>query len=600
MKRLLALVLAFFLLFGFLFSVAAEEDRFDRSYTRFNDYADAVSEEEASLLNAKVRAKLDEIQMDFPICVFLKRNSETTLSEFGDDFYARNHFGCGEDKSGILLVLDLQNAKFNILYYGEADTLIGDDMRETLSDSFIADCRDDDLSYYQLFDRYYDNVFQMVEEARTHPTTTRFAAQDTQTTPMPDWYPENTDGFEDFHGEDLPTVVDDAHIFTEEQMQTLSDKIRSVNERLGIGYVAFTSDDNHGLMPEEYSSDFLHFNGYGVGDGYGAVVFYLSLDPSDRCWLTTSINSYEPLFNADVTYEIDEMVDSSIRGGEYYEAFLMHADYVESLFSNFSEDLPSWYPEGTRTYDLDRSDREFAAKIVKDAPRIVDNAGALSPTQLQDYSDALKTLTGQYALDIVIFTDASCRAPKGEQYADDFYYYNGYAADGILFYMVNTTDTPSYGILFYGKGEQYLNLNLIGRVQSLIQNKKTDRAIEKYMKLINFVLRHQRLPLHPAAGVFCLIVGVVVGLIVASLVLDQMKRKMVITRQISARSYLVDGSFRLFGKSHDFLYSDVTRTAKPKETSSSGSSSSGSSRGGSTHTSGHSAGGSYSSGGRRF
>lgn len=599
MKRFCSLFFAVLFFCCLWLPAAAEEaqdDPFDRSFTRFNDFAGAVSEDEEAQLNAKVREMIGEIRMDLPVCVFYTRQSETTLTEFAADFYERNKFGCGADKSGILLVLDTKNAKFNIFYYGEADTLISEDARQALSDAFKANCRNDELTYYDAFDRYYDDVFRMVEDARLHPTTAA-GTQSGADGALPDWYPEDFADFQDFHGEDLPPVVDDAHIFTSEQMQTLSDKIREMNARLGIGYAAYTTNDNYGFEPEHLSSDFLHFNGYGVGDGYGAVVFFLTLDPDDRCWLTTSINTYESLFTYDVTYEIDEMVDSSIRGGEYYEAFLMHADYVDKLFSNMSEDLPDWYPEGTRTYELDRESRIYANGVRFDAPRITDNAGFLSDAQMQTCTDALRALSEQYGLDLVIFTDTAVRAQWKGDYADDFYYYNGYGANGICFYLFQT-DSYQYGIMFYGKGMKFTDLNISQRLSGAIGKDAPDSAIERYIELLTFALGHGRLPIQPATMVFCLIVGLVGGLIAAALIVDKMKDKMRITQKVSAGVYLVDGSFRLFSKNHQFLYSTVTKTAKPKESAS--SSSSGGSRGSSSYSSGRSSGGSYSSGGRRF
>ena len=161
---------------------------------------------------------------------------------------------------------------------------------------------------------------------------------------MPYWYPLDWSGFTDFHGENLPHVVDDADVLTDEEERLLDEKISSIVDEYGIGYVAFTDDDNHGLSPEEYSSDFLHFNGYGVGSGYGAVVFYISFEPGNRCWRTTSINSYERIFNADITYEIDETVDNAIRvKNDYFEGFMLHAEYVENLFKEISR-TDNWTP----------------------------------------------------------------------------------------------------------------------------------------------------------------------------------------------------------------------------------------------------------------
>ena len=602
MKRFCSLFLAALLLCCLWLPVLAEEadDAFDRSIRRFNDFSETVSEDEEAQLNAKVRDKISELRMDLPVCVFYTRKSETTLSEFAADYYERNKYGCGEDKSGVLLVVDTKNAKFDIYYYGEADTLIGARAREKLSDTFKAACHDGDLTWYDAFDRYYDAVFAMVEDARQHPDGTT-APQTRTDGEMPDWYPQNTQGFTDFHGENLAPVVDDAHLFTAEQFRTLSDRISAMNARLGIGYAAFTSNDNYGLTPEEYSSDFLHFNGYGVGDGYGAVVFYLSLDPDDRCWLTTSINTYEPLFNADVTYAIDEMVDSSIRSGEYYEAFVMHADYVEKLFSDMSENLPAWYPEGVRTYEIDRSDRSYGASADAIVPRsvVADNAAFLSETQEQTASDALRALSEQYGLDLVIFTDTAVRAPEKEQYADDFYYYNGCGADGICLYLFDDGGSRRYGTLYYGSGTQYEKLNITQKLSDAIREDAPDQAIEQYIGLLTFMLKHNRLPMSKALAGFCLVIGLVAGLIVAAVVVGKLKGAMAVSQTVGAYTYLVDGTFRLISKRQQFLYADVSRKAKPKPSESS-SGSSGSSRGGSSFTSGHSAGGSYSSGGRRF
>lgn len=600
MQRIGSFAFAVLLFFCLWLPAAAEgDDPFDRSYQRFNDFCETVTAEQEKQLNDKVRAKIGELMMDLPVCVFYTRKSETTLSEFAADYYERNRYGCGADKSGILLVVDTKNAKFDIFCYGEAETLIGADARQKLSDTFKTDCRNEDLTWYDAFDRYYDAAFAMVADARLHPTTSAPTEPQTRADgEMPDWYPENTEGFTDFHGEDLPPVVDDAHIFTEEQFRTLSEKIRTMNARLGIGYAAFTSNFNYGLSPEEYSSDFLHFNGYGVGDGYGAVVFYLSLDPDDRCWLTTSINSYESLFTYDVTYEIDEMVDSSIRGGAYYEAFLMHADYVEKLFAGMSENLPAWYPEGTKTYELDRDARTFASAVRLDAPRIVDNAGFLTDAQMKTCSQTLQALSKQYGIDLVIFTDSTVRAPYTSDYADDFYYYNGYGKDGICLYLFEKNGLK-LDALYYGACAKYEKLNIDSELRGKASDGAPDEAIMKYAELLPFMLEHGRLPMHAGTAMFCLVVGVVAGLIAAAVVVDRLKSTMKIKQSVSANSYLVDNSFHLLGKNRHYLYSSVTKTAKPKDTGSS-SGSSGGSRGGSSYSSGRSSGGSYSSGGRRF
>lgn len=151
-------------------------------------------------------------------------------------------------------------------------------------------------------------------------------------TTMDYWYPENQTDFTDFHGKNLPRVVDNAEILSDEQEAALSAKVQKIVDTYNIGYVIFTDTDNHGLSRAYYSSDFLHYNGYGVGKNYDAVVFYLSLEEGNRGWCTTSIGDCQKIFTADVTNEIDDLInDDIVYNGDYYSAIEKHIDYVDNL-----------------------------------------------------------------------------------------------------------------------------------------------------------------------------------------------------------------------------------------------------------------------------
>ena len=76
-----------------------------------------------------------------------------------------------------------------------------------------------------------------------------------------------------------------------------------------------------------------------------------------------------------------------------------------------------------------------------------------------------------------------------------------------------------------------------------------------------------------------LVFSLIIGLIVAFIATGVMKGKLkTVRRKASASDYLKPGSLQLNGQSDVFLYSNVVRTAKPKDTGSSGG-------GSSTHTS---------------
>ena len=416
-------------------------------------------------------------------------------------------------------------------------------------------------------------------------------------TDMPYWYPEDTYGFTDFHSENLRRVVDDADILTDEQEANLNTRMEEVVGKYGIGYVLFTDDDNHGLSPEEYSSDFLHFGGYGVGDGYGAVVFYLCFDPSDRCWRTTSINSYESIFTSSVTYDIDETVDADIRAGRYYEAFYKHINFVEALFSKTTDNLAEWYPdEITNTLGIDRDSRVYKSEPALSNKRITDNGGYFSESAKTKAETSLKELSEKYGYDLVVFTDKGYNTLRRGEYADDFYYYNGYGENGAVLYILedDMTGTVYYGILFEGECyDKYDELagGLLDVLEKPIDDDDYNKALENYIDSLDFVIGHNRLPMETKSKLMCFAIAVIAGLIAGGIHIARCRRGMRVVAPVDAHEYLVKDSFKLRDKKVYYLYSTVTKTAKPKSSGSSG---------GSSYSSGSSSGGSYSSGGRSF
>ena len=330
MKKIICVALSIFLISAFFLPVFA--DYYKDDIYRLNDFGKNLTDEENKALNDRIDGLVPQLGIDLPIYVFTSLEEGETLEERANYFYDHNGYGYGDNKSGVILAVCFELSSYGVFRYGDARELIDDDELESISSSFSSDY-ENDLSVYKMFANYLSNV----KAAVTGSSQADIDKSD-HADGMPYWYYEgDTTGFTDFHGENLPRVVDDADLFTDEQEATLNARMEEVVGKLGIGYALFTDDDNHGLSPEEYSSDFLHFGGYGVGDGYGAVVFYISMQPDNRCWRTTSINSYESIFTSYVTYQIDEMVDADIRAGRYYEAYLKHIDFVEELFENDGE-----------------------------------------------------------------------------------------------------------------------------------------------------------------------------------------------------------------------------------------------------------------------
>ena len=303
-----------------VFFIKAEEN-YDGSIYRFNDYTDSVTEEESRALNDKINKSIEPLKTDFPIFLLDTFDFDGELWEYAEIVYENNKFGYGDKKDGIFLVIDLENSRFGTYFYGKANSNVPKNKQIELRDRTEALLLDEELPYYVVFDQYLDMAFEVAREWNVEKADKENG--------MPYWYTDDVDGFQNYHAENPARVVDNAGILTKEQKAELSEQVQRICDTYDYSYVIFTDDSAHGLSKDVYGADFIYYGGYGKGDDFSAVCFFLCLEDGNRGWRTISTNSYEEIYGPDVTYTIDEIVDSDMRSGNYFEALKKQADYIE-------------------------------------------------------------------------------------------------------------------------------------------------------------------------------------------------------------------------------------------------------------------------------
>lgn len=303
-----------------IFFVKAEAQH-DGSVYRFNDYCEFVSEEENRELNERIDQSIEELKMDFPIFVLDEYTGDTELSEYAETVYEKNKFGYGEEKSGIFLIVNTDGNDCGLFFYGTAEKDIPRLKRESFTGLAEEIFNNEALSRYDMAKSYLDAVFALTAEWHIDKADKEDG--------MPYWYADDVEGFQNYHAEDSPRVVDNAGIFTREEQTELEEQVKRICDNYDLSYVIFTDDSSYGLSKEVYSADFLYYGGYGRGDDFDAVCFFLCLEDGNRGWRTTSIGRCQDVFTKDVTYMIDETVDSDMRAGNYYTAIKKQADFIE-------------------------------------------------------------------------------------------------------------------------------------------------------------------------------------------------------------------------------------------------------------------------------
>lgn len=238
------------------------------------------------------------------------------------------------------------------------------------------------------------------------------------------------------------------------------------------------------------------------------------------------------------------------------------------------------------------------AKAADDMIRIADWAELLSESEEAELSDRLDEISERQKFDIVIVTLDSLEGADIVAYADDFFDYNGYGfgegKDGILFLIsMEERDwcisTSGYGITaFTDAGQEYLSEKFL----PYLSDGAYADAFQTFAEWCDDYITQARagtpydvdnIPVEPFSPLGALIIAVVVGFVVSFIVTGIMRLSLhSVFSEPAADSYMKKDSLRLTKNYDLFLYKNVTRTEKPKETS---TSTSGSSGGSTTHVS---------------
>ena len=242
----------------------------------------------------------------------------------------------------------------------------------------------------------------------------------------------------------------------------------------------------------------------------------------------------------------------------------------------------------------------FAVPAFAEAmPRLVDQADLLTDAQEASLLSKLDSISNRQGMDVVVVTADTLDGKSPMAYADDFYDYNGYAEDGILL-LVSMEDsdwwisTAGYGITaFTDAGIEYLG----NRFVPSLSDGDYAGAFEIFADHCDEFITQAKtgdpydthnLPKKPFDFLLNLAVSFVIGLVIAAIATAVMKGKLKSVRaQAGASGYVKTGSMNVTHRQDLFLYRDVNRTAKPKDSS-----------GSSTHTS--SSGRSHGGGGGKF
>lgn len=245
--------------------------------------------------------------------------------------------------------------------------------------------------------------------------------------------------------------------------------------------------------------------------------------------------------------------------------------------------------------------------------RIVDEAWLLTSQEVMFLESKAEALMTRYGMDVVILTLDSLDSKSSQDIADDFYDYNGYGDDGVLFLLameerewyISTCGDAIYALTDYGiqqlgfvalpylsEGDYFIAFDVfLEELPLYFDALENGKPIDGYADYSGNQDSAEYYEINAKASFgAALFFGVFAGGLTVLVMKGSMNTK---RRQRSAQDYVKQGSYNLHTCQDMFLYSRVTKVRRQQN------SSGGSGGGGSSVHSG-SSGRSHGGGGGRF
>ena len=160
---------------------------------------------------------------------------------------------------------------------------------------------------------------------------------------------------------DIQRVVDRADVLSAAEEEIIEDLAHQIFEKYGMDFVVYTDSDAHGKDVVSGADDFYDENGYGSGEDKSGSLLYICFDPEVRSWYTSTCGKSMDYFDNDVINIIDDAMEPYMLEGNFAQAIMVHADYVDELYEKGS--LHS--EEDHKVYDGKGGYREYEEQPVK-------------------------------------------------------------------------------------------------------------------------------------------------------------------------------------------------------------------------------------------
>lgn len=209
------------------------------------------------------------------------------------------------------------------------------------------------------------------------------------------------------------------------------------------------------------------------------------------------------------------------------------------------------------------------------SPKIVDDAFLLDDGSEAYLTQQAEHIADTYGVDVVIVTVDSIGASSAQDYADDYFDYNGYGIgpdySGIL--LLISMEYREWAISTCGDcirifSDRDLD-DLFDSMSYQLSSGNYTEAFGAYLDALEAQLRNDPSKDETSPGFLSrLLIALVIGAAAGGITIGVMRSKMnTAKRQSGATDYLVNDSFHLYRQQDLFLYSRTSKTRKQQNSS---------------------------------
>ncbi|MBR0475826.1 MAG: TPM domain-containing protein [Treponema sp.] len=494
---------------------------------------------------------------------------------FAADINELAGYGFGDDFSGTVLFICMEQG--NRGWWTDATG----ECQEIYSE-YVINVLDDALEPYMVGGKYGEGVIDYLKNVKNLYK-------------VPEWYPADKAAFKPFHNESANRIADYANLFDDATKEKLQDAIKRIQDEYGMDMAIYTDSESYWRDEDTLAKEFYKYNGYGFGDDYTGSALFICTERGSSSFGLYEEGKCKEIYTDYEVNKMSEKLRRLISSESYGDAAREYLDMVYELYK-----FPDWYPSDSSNFV------RFKAQNKK---YVVDQTALFSEEEKAKLEQKALELSNKIGADVLIVTaENTIRGGSAEDFAKDFYRYNGYGQgdenDALIFCIIRDGYRMRWALVTGDAKRKCYSERNMDHMSEYIDDAMEDYdghlATSRFMTdawlmyRLGFTLPKLRL-------FWPILLGLILGLIVAGKYRKRLNRGMVtIQKAIDAEPYYEQNSFVLTDSSDVLINTTETRERIISNSTRSGGGSGRSSYSSGYHSSRGSSGRSHSGGGRSF